>query len=64
MTKKELCAMCTEHGDNGCEHEKDCKLLGILNENKLLKEKIADLKWHMSYMRGPNEIGDRHEMGG
>lgn len=32
-------------------------------EIERLKEKVSRLKHEMSYMKSPNTIGDRHEMG-
>lgn len=67
MKEKELCMMCTEYSsDAKCENKNDCKLLGILKENKLLKNKnkelareLADARLKMSYMVDPNAIGNR-----
>lgn len=33
-------------------------------ENERLQKELSDLRWHMSYMKDPYAIGDRHEMGG
>ena len=71
MTKEELCKMCAEHSiDEDCECADKCKLLQLLNENYNLKAKnnilenqIRALKLEMSYMKFPNTLGDRHEMG-
>lgn len=32
-------------------------------ENEALKKEISRLRLEMSYMKSPNKIGDRHEMG-
>ena len=35
--------MCTEYStETKCDHKKDCKLLGILRENRQLKEKLRE----------------------
>ena len=72
MTEKELCNMCTEYSqDVKCENKDTCKLLNVVRENKelrkenaSLKKEVSELRLEMSYMRDPNAIGDRHEMGG
>lgn len=71
MTKKELCNMCNDYStDIKCDNEEDCRLLNLLKENEALKtennslkKQITDLKIRMSYMKDPNAIGDRCEMG-
>lgn len=35
----------------------------LKEENAALKAENARLRQEMSYMKSPNEIGDRHEMG-
>lgn len=72
MKQIELCEMCTEYSkESKCEIRNRCKLLNILRENEKLKEENrklkkenADKSLRMSYMRDPNAIGDRCEMGG
>lgn len=72
MTEKELCNMCTEYSqDVKCENRGTCKLLNVVRENrrlteenKKLKKEVYKLRVERSYMRDPNAIGDRHEMGG
>lgn len=71
MTEKELCNMCTEYSkDVKCEDKKTCKLLNIVRENrrlteenKKLKKEVYKLRIERSYMKDPNAIGDRKEMG-
>ena len=71
MTEKELCNMCTEYSqDVKCENKDTCKLLNVvrdnkrlIEENRALKKEVSELRVNMSYMRDPNAIGDRHEMG-
>lgn len=71
MTEKELCNMCTEYSqDVKCENKDTCKLLNVvrdnkrlIEENRALKKEVSELRVQMSYMRDPNAIGDRHEMG-
>ena len=63
MTKTELCEMCTEYGKGqSCEHEKSCKLIGLLKENESLKKKNSKLRADLSWGASPT-IGDVHEMG-
>lgn len=71
MTEKELCNMCTEYSkDVKCENKPTCKLLNIVRdnkrlteENKKLKKEVYKLRVERSYMKDPNAIGDRKEMG-
>ena len=45
MTDKRLCEMCTEYSaDNKCDHKDKCELLGILKEDRRLKEKLREIK--------------------
>lgn len=65
MTEKELCKMCTEYSVAiKCEHIKDCKLLGILRENKQLKKalrntskELSDLELLREWERNPESMG-------
>ena len=71
MTKTELCEMCTEYSkEQTCEHEKDCKLLGLVKENERLKKENIRLRKENTRLRNeiswgasPLTIGDVHEMG-
>jgi len=71
VTENALCNMCTEYSqDVKCENKNTCKLLNVvrdnkrlIEENRALKREVSELRVQMSYMRDPNAIGDRHEMG-
>ena len=71
MKEIELCEMCAEYSKGEkCENKANCKLLAILKENKILKQKNkklkdenANLSMKMSYMVDSNAIGFRNDMG-
>ena len=70
MRKTDVCKMCDNYSTrNNCEYRKDCKLMKIIDENKVLKKQVKDMrkelddaKLKMSYMINPNAIR-RNEMG-
>ena len=65
MTNKELCNMCTEYStETKCDHKKDCKLLGILRENRQLKEKLRETKKELSNLQIRKSWEDYPEMMG
>ena len=65
MTDKELCNMCTEYStETKCDHKKDCKLLGILRENRQLKEKLRETKKELSDLQIRKSWEDYPEMMG
>lgn len=65
MTNKELCNMCTEYStETKCDHKKDCKLLGILRENRQLKEKLRETKKELSDLQIRKSWEDYPEMMG
>lgn len=65
MTDKELCSMCTEYStETKCDHKNDCKLLGILKENRQLKEELRETKKELSDLQIRKSWEDYPEMMG
>lgn len=65
MTDKELCNMCTEYStETKCDHKNDCKLLGILRENRQLKEELREIKKELSDLQIRKSWEDYPEMMG
>ena len=65
MTDKELCNMCTEYStETKCDHKNDCKLLGILRENRQLKEELRETKKELSDLQIRKSWDDYPEMMG
>ena len=57
--------MCTEYStETKCDHKKDCKLLGILRENRQLKEKLRETKKELSDLQIRKSWEDYPEMMG
>ncbi len=65
MTNNELCSMCTEYSiETKCDHKDDCKLLGILRENRQLKEELRETKKELSDLQIRKSWEDYPEMMG
>lgn len=65
MTNNELCKMCTEYStETKCDHKNDCKLLGILRENRQLKEELREIKKELSDLQIRKSWEDYPEMMG
>ena len=57
--------MCAEYStETKCDHKKDCKLLGILRENRQLKEKLRETKKELSDLQIRKSWEDYPEMMG
>lgn len=65
MTNNELCNMCTEYStETKCDHKNDCKLLGVLKENRQLKEELRETKKELSDLQIRKSWEDYPEMMG
>ena len=71
MKKVEICQMCDNYSVyEKCDHQNDCKIMKVMDENLELKKQIKELnktlddaKLKMSYMNDPCIIGEKNDMG-